>query len=110
MEKIAYFSDRLKSAMDDNGLSAADVSRLTGIDRSLLSKYLKGIKHPKVDRLRRLANVLYVNVDWLDGYDVPKTPAPMQLSPLENDIIVNFRGCNDAEKFAIIEFVKKIRG
>lgn len=110
MEKIAYLSDRLKSELENKGLSAADLCRLTGIDTSIMSKYIRGIKHPKIERLRRIAAVLYVTPEWLEGYDVPKTPAPVQLSPLENDIIINFRACNDAEKFAIIEFVKKIRG
>lgn len=106
MEKIATFGERLKAQLAEKGLSQADLSRLACIDRSMVSKYIKGTKNPKIDTIRRCAAVLYVNPDWLEGYNVEKDPKPVALSPLENDLILCFRSCDAAEKYAIIEFIK----
>lgn len=110
MQKVSSFSERLAAQLEDKGLSQADLSRLASIDRSMVSKYLKGTKHPKIDTIRRCAAVLYVNPDWLEGYNVEKDPRPVQLSPLENDLILCFRSCDAAEKYAILEFVKNKGG
>lgn len=110
MEKVAKFSDRLKSALQEKGLSASELSRLADIDRSLISKYIHGSKNPKIDNVRRIANVLYVSPEWLEGYNVDKTPQPVQLSPLENDLILTFRNCDAEDKYLILEFVKNRGG
>ena len=109
MEKVSSFAERLKSGLEQTGLSASDLSRLTAIDRSLISKYIHGTKNPKIDNVRRIANVLYVSPEWLEGYNVDKTPKPVQLSPLENDLIIDFRSCNAEDKYIILEFVKNRR-
>lgn len=106
MEKITTFAERLRLVINEKGLSQADLSRLASIDRSMVTKYLKGTKHPKIDTIRRCAAVLYVDPLWLEGYNVEKDPQPVALSPLENDLILCFRSCDAAEKYAIIEFVK----
>ena len=106
MEKISTFGDRLRFMLNEKGLSQADFCRLSDLDRSKVSKYLRGLKHPKIDTIRRCAAVLYVNPDWLEGYNVDKDPQPVALSPLENDLILCFRSCDAAEKYAILEFVK----
>ena len=110
MEKVANFADRLRQMLKENGLSASELSRMTEIDRSLMSKYLHGLKNPKIDNVRRIANVFYVSPEWLEGYNVDKTPKPVQLSPLENDLILTFRNCNAEEKYLILEFVKNKGG
>lgn len=110
MDKVATFADRLKQVLDERGMSQADLCHLTTIDRSLIWHYLRGTKYPKTENLRRIANVLYVNTDWLEGYDVDKTPKPMQLSPLENDMLLCFRTCSGEDKIAILEFIKSRTG
>ena len=109
MEKVSSFAERLKDQLNEKGLSSAELSRLTGIDRSLISHYVHGNKFPKIDNVRRIANVLYVSPEWLEGYNVEKTPNPVQLSPLENDLIIDFRSCNAEDKYIILEFVKNRR-
>ena len=106
MNKTTTFSERLKSQLDEMNMSTSDLCRLTSIDRSLVWHYLHGTKQPKVENLRRIASVLFVNADWLEGYDVDKTPQPVQLSPLENDMLISFRSCSGEDKYAILEFIK----
>ena len=107
MEKIATFADRLKSLLEEKGLTQADICRLAHVDRSLMTKYLKGTKFPKIDTIRRIANVLYVNPDWLEGFDADKVPKPVQLSPLEMDFVMGFRNLSGDDKYFILEYIKK---
>ena len=106
MNKITTFAERLKAQMDEAKMSTSDLCRLTSLDRSLVWHYLHGTKQPKAENLRRIAAVLFVNSEWLEGYDVEKTPKPVQLSPLENDMLISFRSCSGEDKYAILEFIK----
>ncbi|GEM_PF-1996233 len=69
--KIDTFADRLKKALRDKGMSAAELSRLTDTPESVISQYKKGLYEPKQSRLERFSNVLGVSVPWLMGYDAP---------------------------------------
>ena len=110
MEKITSFSERLRAQLEEKNLTQAELSRLAKVDRSLMTKYLKGTAYPKIDSLRRLAAVLYVSPEWLEGFNVEKTPAPMQVSPLENDLIIGFRSLSGEDKYFILEYIKGKRG
>ena len=110
MEKVSTLSERLRLTIAERGLSASDFGRLCGIDRSLISHYVHGRKYPKLENVRRMAAVLYVTPEWLEGYNVDKTPAPVQLSPLENDLVLGFRSLNGDEKLYLIEYIKNRQG
>ena len=109
MEKVTTLSERLTQRLLEKGLSASDLAKFSGIDRSLISHYVHGNKYPKIENVRRMAAVLYVTPEWLEGYNVEKNPKPVQLSPLENDLIVDFRSCDAESKYIILEFVKSKR-
>lgn len=106
MEKITTFSERLRLQLEEKNLTQAELSRLAHVDRSLMTKYIKGTAYPKIDTLRRLAAVLYVSPEWLEGFNVDKTPAPMQVSPLENDLIIGFRSLSGEDKYYVLEYIK----
>lgn len=72
MDKVDSFKNRLQQAIDDANLQQIEVSRLSGISKSLLNKYLKGISEAGNKKLYALANALNVSPVWLLGYDVPK--------------------------------------
>lgn len=66
------FSERLKSALAERGLTQAELSRLSGIGRNSINDYLKNKYEAKQDKVYLLAKALNVNEAWLMGYDVPK--------------------------------------
>ena len=70
MEK---FSERLKSALILRNMTAAELSRIIGVNEGTISNYKKGIYEPKQRRLESIANALHVSIPWLMGYDVPVT-------------------------------------
>ena len=61
------FSQRLKKAMDEQRVTQSDLSTLTGLGKSSVSKYLSGKNEPMVNTMTLIADALNVSVDWLSG-------------------------------------------
>ena len=59
------FKSRLRKALDDAGITASDLSRLSGVGKSDISHYLKGSYLPKQDKCYLLAKALHVDPGWL---------------------------------------------
>lgn len=64
---MSLFSDRLNQALEMRQMSAADLSRKTGISEATISNYRKGAYDPKGARMTFIADALSVNVEWLMG-------------------------------------------
>ena len=86
---IATFAERLKSAMSFNAVSAAEISRETGISTAAISHYVKGDYTPKQDRTLLISKFLKVNPAWLMGYDVDKEPTQSSIDNIMNDDVCN---------------------
>lgn len=71
MQLIDTFQNRLKTAMQIRNIKQIDLVEKTGIDKTLLNKYLAGISGARQQKLTLLADALNVNEVWLMGYDVP---------------------------------------
>ena len=72
--KQTDFAERLTQALDLRGLSAADLSRATGVSEGTISCYKKGKYQAKQNRVYDFARALQVDPAWLMGYDVPIEP------------------------------------
>lgn len=70
-QMVSSFSNRLQEAMKLRHMSAAELSRRTGVSESALSHYKKGDFEAASRNLEEIANVLDVSIPWLMGYDVP---------------------------------------
>ena len=70
---MTSFSVRLRDSMDKEHISAAELSRRTGIGKSLISYYLKGKCLAKQDKVYLLAKELNVDPGWLITGVEPKT-------------------------------------
>ena len=63
------FAERLKEAMDSRKISAAELSKLSGVSKSSLSRYLSGSYKAGAKHSVMLAKALGVNEIWLMGFD-----------------------------------------
>lgn len=72
--KQTDFAERLTQALDLRGLSAADLSRATGVAEGTISCYKSGKYQAKQNRVYEFAKALRVDPAWLMGYDVPMEP------------------------------------
>lgn len=86
MQIVDTFQNRLKKSMDIRNFKQVDLAKKTGLDKTLINKYLAGLMKAKQDKLTILADVLNVNEVWLMGYDVP-----MDKDFKEQDGNANFR-------------------
>ena len=78
---ITSVKERLNEALSKKGVTAAELSRRTGISKGSISQYKNGVVNPKQDRIYLIANALGVSEVWLMGFDVPmskgeKAPEP----------------------------------
>ena len=106
--QIDTFAHRLKIAMNEAGLKQSDLVTKTGIDKTLISKYLAGASKARQDKLTLLAKALNTNEVWLMGYDVPMSKFNSKIKQEDvNDINViinnpNFKKIYDDERFTVL--------
>ena len=67
---MSEFRHRLKQSIEKKGISASELSRISGVGKSDISNYLKGIYVAKQDKCYLLAKALNVDPGWLmTGYE-----------------------------------------
>ena len=76
--KVATTAERLKLAIDNAKIKAADLSRMTEISKGSIHHYLAGNYEPKSSAINKMAIALNVSESWLWGYDVPMERTDMQ--------------------------------
>jgi len=64
---MATFSERMKKLRKEKGLTLEDLSKLTGITTTTLSRYETGKRIPNATALEELAKAFGVSVDYLLG-------------------------------------------
>ena len=98
MDKNAIFSERLVLAMRMRGMKATQLARYAGVTNADISNYRHGYYMPGTEKLHRIAKVLNVAPEWLDGYDVPMEKLETNLSPVKDKTlrsvnVLEFIGC-----------------
>ena len=71
MDRPATFAERLKTLLEVKQITKAELSRMTGISKSSLTRYVKGDWEGKQDAVFAIAHATDVDEAWLMGYDVP---------------------------------------
>ena len=98
LNRISTTSQRLQEAMTMAHKRQADLSTLTGISKSVISRYCSGGYEPKAEAISKLASALGVAEMWLWGYDVPMERTDMQK---KNDQLVKLvTRMRKSERFA----------
>lgn len=62
---------RIRSLINELGITQTEFCNKTGIKKSALSNYLNGDRQPRQDQLDKIADTFKINPAWLMGYDVP---------------------------------------
>lgn len=70
-EFVDTFGNRLEYAMRLRDVSAADLSKRSGLSEGLISGYRSGRQNAKLDKIVQLAKALNIYPGWLMGFDVP---------------------------------------
>lgn len=64
---MAEFCERLSIAMNNKGISQAELCSKTKIPKSAMSQYMSGAFKPKLNRTYLIAQALSVSPSWLMG-------------------------------------------
>ena len=107
MDNLYIIKSRLNEALSARGMTAAELSRLSGINKSSLSRYLSGESIPRSLAIGKMATALRVNPAWVLGYSVPMEmgepdqPDPIDLSKLSDRnyqlLLAYYRALIDAQ-------------
>lgn len=77
--------DRIEMLLKERGMSQADLSRASGISTGLISQWKKRMQSPSAEKLKLVADVFGVTVDYLMNGEKTETP-PALTKKDERDI------------------------
>lgn len=66
--KNVFDGAKVKSLLDENGLTAVEIAKKAGISRVQMSSYMHGRRNPKRITVQRIADALHVNISDISGY------------------------------------------
>lgn len=82
--------EKLQEIMDWKGLSQQDVAALSGISRTMVSQYVRGISEPTLEALRKIAAALDITV-WMLLNNEPMAVKNIDLTESERQLISRYR-------------------
>ena len=109
--------DKLQEIMDWKGLSQHDIAVMSGISRTMVSQYIRGVSEPTLEALRKLATALDISV-WMLINNEPMAVKDIDLTDSERQLIGQYRmlsgkarGCIDItlKAFSEIEQGKNVQ-
>lgn len=84
---------RVKEALRIRGMTQAELSKRTGINKAKISMYVNGKHLPKQDSIYLISAALRVRPDWIMGLDVPMEDAPVvEIVPMKDTLRVPILG------------------
>ena len=63
-DDVMTISMRLKCALDNSGYTQRELSEMTGITDVTISRYVNGLRVPKVTNLKKIADALGVGIEY----------------------------------------------
>jgi len=111
-EKVATIAERLNEAIKLKGKKQIDLVQGTGVNKSTISRYLRGEREPKQTALLKLARVLDVSEAWLMGFDVSMernktlTSERQMLSEGEKMLLELFNQVPKEQQRMVIEMIR----
>jgi len=97
---MATFASRLHEALDMNRMTAAELSRRTGISEGSISQYLKGTVLAKQDKVYAISKTLNVSPEWLMAFD---DPSPELLS---EEVRIVFNSLSPERQNQALEYLR----
>lgn len=98
------FSERLREALEIRHMTAAELSRRSGVSKAQISEYIKGNYEAKQEALYKLALALNVSEAWIMGYDVDmKRDYPTGSLKTDKEILIDkVKQMSDEEVRAVL--------
>ena len=100
------FNERLSNLLNESGISQRELAKEINIDEAALSKYVSGVRKPRMDILVNIARVLAVSVEYLaTGSDRNE-----DFNAVKNLVCRNISTMSDSQKLELVEIILKKEG
>ncbi len=100
------FNERLSNLLIESGMSQRELAKEINIDEAALSKYVSGVRKPRMDILVNIARVLAVSVEYLaTGSDRNE-----DFNAVKNLVCRNISTMSDSQKLELVEIILKKEG
>ncbi len=100
------FNERLSNLLNESGISQRELAKEINIDEAALSKYVSGVRKPRMDILVNIARVLAVSVEYLaSGSDRNE-----DFNAVKNLVCRNISTMSDSQKLELVEIILKKEG
>lgn len=106
--------DKIKSLCKEKGMSVAFLCRNLGLQRSYLNDVKLGASPMTPDRLEKIAEILDVNVEYLNDeteerktYKTEKSPSTEELSPKKKQVMELLDSMSDDQMDLFIAIMKE---
>lgn len=99
------FQIRLVTSMGDTQISASELSKATGIDKSAISNYVNGVYVPKQDKVYKMARVLGVDAGWLMTGDEPISAEQQARNQFDNILINAYHVADEGTQAAVCKLL-----
>lgn len=112
---ISNFKERLSELFDSSPLNATDLAKELDVSKQTLSAWKCGTRSPKRPTIETIARHFGVPVDWLMGFDVPKSmdayesEKPTPEDELDEDLINSLLDLTPDEVARVIDFVSGLK-
>jgi transcriptional regulator with XRE-family HTH domain len=98
---MSVFTDRLNYAMSQKDMTAAELSRKTGISEAALSNYRKGKYEPKRKQLYLISLALNVSPSWLMGLDLEENE-----DKLDQALASLWSALDERQKNQVLDYIR----
>ena len=104
------FKDRLITLCTESNLTDGEIAKGLGISKQTLSAWKCGTRSPKAPTIETVARYFNVAIEWLMGFDVPKTnEKPIPEDELDNELINLLADLTPQEIVRVIGFVAGLK-
>ena len=104
MEQFYIIKDRLNEAMSLRNMTASELAKKCGLNKSSISRYLSGENVPRSIAIGKMSSALGVSPAWVLGYDVPMEGNKEQL--IQKIDVNQLNETNKARLYAYYEALK----
>ena len=100
------FNERLSNLLNESGISQRELAKEINIDEAALSKYVSGVRKPRMDILVNIARVLSVSVEYL----ATGNNRNEDFNTVKNLVCRNISTMSDSQKLELVEIILKKEG
>ena len=100
--------DRIKEALKDRDMTAAELAKKSGIGKGSISKYINGLVIPKQSAIGSMARALGVSPAWLMGYDVDKDAGDKAQIIIDGILSGKFEKLNEPNKARLMAYCQAL--